>query len=130
MLRRSARVAGGDAGRRARDAALELASAKAESAAKNDVWNAAAESDFRFMHLWLEASLPLDPLDEKQQTPLMAAAREGGTYMCALLISRDWKHWYRREDIDKNIDLNTGFLTFPAPEGGLHAHAGGAQSAG
>lgn len=66
----------------------ELASAKAESAAKNDVWNAAAESDFRFMHLWLEASLPLDPLDEKQQTPLMAAAREGGTYMCALLISR------------------------------------------
>lgn len=66
----------------------ELASAKAEAAAKNDVWVAASESDFRFMNLWMEASLPLDPLDERQQTPLMVAAHAGATYMCALLIAK------------------------------------------
>ena len=64
------------------------ASAKAEAAAKNDVWVAAAEADFRFMTLWLEASLPLDPLDERQQTPLMVAAHAGATYMCALLVAK------------------------------------------
>jgi len=66
----------------------ELASAKAEAAAKNDVWVAAAEADFRFMHLWMDASLPLDPLDERQQTPLMVAAHAGATYMCALLVAK------------------------------------------
>ena len=66
----------------------ELASAKAEAAAKNDVWVAASESDFRFMNLWMEASLPLDPLDERQQTPLMVASHAGATYMCALLIAK------------------------------------------
>ena len=65
-----------------------LASAQAEAAAKNDVFVAAAESDFRFVHLWLESSLPLDPRDDKQKTPLMAAAHAGATYMCALLVAK------------------------------------------
>ena len=40
------------------------------------------------MHMWMEASLPLDPLDDKQRTPLMVAAHAGATYMCALLIAK------------------------------------------
>ena len=44
--------------------------------------------DFRFVNLWLEASLPLDPQDERQQTPLMVAAHAGATYMCALLVAK------------------------------------------
>jgi ankyrin repeat protein len=44
--------------------------------------------DFRFVNLWLEASLPLDPLDERQQTPLMVAAHAGATYMCALFVAK------------------------------------------
>ena len=63
-------------------------SAQAEAAAKNDVFVAAAESDFRFVHLWLESSLPLDPRGDKQKTPQMAAAHAGATYMCALLVAK------------------------------------------
>ena len=44
--------------------------------------------DFRFMHMYLEAKMPIDQLDDKHRTPLMAAARAGATYMCAMLIAK------------------------------------------
>ena len=47
---------------------------------------------------WMEASLPLDPLDDKQRTPLMVAAHAGATYMCALLIAKGAD--VRRQDRD------------------------------
>jgi uncharacterized protein len=40
------------------------------------------------MHMYLEANMPIDMLDDKYRTPLMAAARAGATYMCAMLIAK------------------------------------------
>ena len=39
------------------------------------------------MHMYLEANMPIDMLDDKHRTPLMAAARDGYTAIVSLLLA-------------------------------------------
>ena len=70
-----------------REASLEeLALSKAQTASMSAGWVAAREGDFRFMGLWLRLGRPLDDIEGRGETLLIAAVGVGQHVMLAFLL--------------------------------------------
>ena len=76
-----------------REASLEeLALSKARTASMSAGWVAAREGDFRFMGLWLRLGRPLDNIEGRGETLLIAAVGVGQHVMLAFLLqARAWR---------------------------------------